>query len=57
MRLVPAFGIRQRGQDLALLAIAARGELAVDPRLRALVDQVLRPATAVAGRGVCGHAQ
>ena len=57
MRLVPALGLREREQDVALLAVAARGELAVDPRFGALVDQIAGPATTVAGGGFGGRAQ
>ena len=57
VRLVAPFGVGEGAQDLALLAVATRGELSVDLRLGALVDEVLRPATTVAGRGFCGRAQ
>ena len=43
VRLVAALGGGEREQDLALLAVAPRGELAVDRGLRALVGEVPAP--------------
>ena len=48
MRLVPALGLGEREQDLALLAGAAPREVAVDGGLGALVGEVAA-ATAAAG--------
>ena len=50
VRLVAPLGRGEREQDLALLAVAARGELAVDRCLRPLVGQVSAPSRPV-GRG------
>ena len=50
VRLVASLGGGEREQDLALLAVAARGELAVDRGLGALVGEVPAPPRPV-GRG------
>ena len=52
--LMPALGIRQRQQDLALLTGAPGCQLAVDAGLSALADQVSGPPASVAGGG-CGR--
>ena len=57
MRLVATLRVGERGEDVALLAVASGGELAIDLRLGALVDQVLGPASSVTTRGFCGRAQ
>ncbi|MGH1523115.1 hypothetical protein ACRAWC_03115 [Leifsonia sp. L25] len=44
MLLVAALGLGQLEQDLALLALPAAGEVAVDGGFGALVRQVLAPA-------------
>ena len=50
VRLVAALGLGEREQDLALLAGPARGEVAVDGGLGALVGEVLPPAADLTGR-------
>ncbi len=51
--LVAALGLGEGEQDVAFLPGAARGELAVHARLGAFVDEIARPAAAIAGGG-CG---
>ena len=54
VRLVAPLGRGECEQDLALLAVAARGELAVDRRFGSLVGEVSTPSRPVGrGRGRC----
>ena len=54
MRLVPLLRVGQRQQDLSFLAGPALRELAVAGRLRALVGQILPPASDLTGRTARG---
>jgi hypothetical protein len=54
MRLVPLLRVGKRQQDLSFLTGPALRELAVACRLRALVGEILPPATDLTGRTARG---